>query len=151
MKYSSEIIVNIPIATFIEKMDNPENLKHWQNGFIGYELLDGVSGEEGSTMELSYKMGKRNMVLIETVMKQNFPHEFHATYDAKNVHNIQKNYFKAIDDRSTRWISESEFQFQGFMMKTMGFLMPSAFKKQSIKYMKDFKAFVEEGISVAES
>ncbi|WP_337251640.1 hypothetical protein [Maribacter halichondriae] len=43
---------------------------------------------------------------------------------------------------------ETDFQFEGFMMKTMGFLMPGAFKKQSKKYMEDFKAFAEEGVSV---
>ncbi|MEO2058942.1 MAG: SRPBCC family protein, partial [Mesonia sp.] len=46
-------------------------------------------------------------------------------------------------------ISESEFQFSSFAMKVMGFLMPGAFKKQSLKYMKDFKAFVEDGKSVS--
>ena len=61
------------------------------------------------------------------------------------------NYFKPIDDNTTEWISECEFLFQGFMMKTMAFLMPGAFKKQSLKFMKDFKAFVEDATSVAKS
>jgi hypothetical protein len=33
----------------------------------------------------------------------------------------------------------------------MGFLMPGAFKKQSMKYLRDFKAFAEEGKSVSNS
>ena len=148
MKYTTEIKVNVPRDEFIEKMDNPDNLKHWQKGLIDYKFLSGTPGEEGSTMEFHYKLGKRNMVLIETILKRNFPHEFHATYDAKNVHNIQKNYFKEIDGQSTKWISEADFNFSG-MMKIMGFLMPGAFKKQSLKYMQDFKAFAEDGISVA--
>jgi len=86
--------------------------------------------------------------MIETILKRNFPHEFHATYDAKGVHNIQKNYFKAVNENTTKWISESEFEFSGFFMKLMGFLMPGMFKKQSVKYLKDFKAFAEEGTSL---
>ncbi|MGI9553254.1 MAG: SRPBCC family protein [Aurantibacter sp.] len=150
MKYTTEIVVDVPRKVFIEKMDNPENMKHWQQGLVGYKLLSDPADEEGAKMELNYKMGKREITMVETIIKLNFPHEFHATYDAKNVHNIQKNYFKDVDGRSTRWISEAEFQFSGFMMKAMGFLMPGAFKKQSLKYMQDFKAFAEDGTSVME-
>lgn len=148
MKYITEIVINVPISELIKKLDNPENMKHWQKGLMSYKVLSGNPGEEGTQMELVYKMGKRDMVLIETIMKRNLPHEFHATYDAKGVHNIQRNYFKAIDDSTTKWISEAEFQFTSFFMKVMGFLMPGAFKKQSFKYLKDFKAFVETGASV---
>ena len=41
-----------------------------------------------------------------------------------------------------RYTTEQEFQFKGFM-KIMAFLMPGAFKKQSMQYLKDFKAFAE--------
>tara|TARA_R100000306_G_scaffold260_3_gene537 strand:- start:2382 stop:2837 length:456 start_codon:yes stop_codon:yes gene_type:complete len=149
MKYSIEIIINLPREEVIEKMDNPDNLKHWQKGLIHYEMLSGTPGQEGATMKMEYKMGKRDMTLIETILKRNFPEEFHATYDTKGVHNIQNNYFEELDDIRTKWISESEFQFSGFGMKLMGWLMPGAFKKQSKKYMNDFKNFAEKGISVA--
>ncbi len=71
----------------------------------------------------------------------------YTTYNTKGGHNIQKNYFKEGDDK-TWWISESEFQFSGFGMKLMDFLMPGAFKKQSKNYMEDFKGFAENGTSV---
>lgn len=151
MKYSTEIIINLPRAEIIKKLDNPENMKHWQRGLVNYELLSGTIGQEGARMSLNYKLGKREMSLIETIIKRNFPEEFHTTYDTKGVHNIQKNYFKEVDENTTKWISESEFLFSGFMMKIMGFLMPSALKKQSRKYAEDFKAFAENGISVLNS
>jgi|GEM_PF-51673 len=151
MKYTVEIIIDLPREEVIKKMDNPENMKHWQRGLIRYQLLNTKNPRaNGARMELEYKMGKRDMVMIETILKSNFPSEFHASYDAKNVHNIQKNYFEAIDENRTKWRSESEFQFSGFMMKTMGSLMPGMFKKQSKKYMEDFKNFAEKGTSVAE-
>lgn len=151
MKYTTEITVAIPRSEFIEKLDNPDNMKHWQEGLINYKVISGSPGKEGTKMELNYKMGKREIVLIETIIKNNLPFEFHATYDTKGAHNIQKNYFKEVDINSTKWISESEFQFDGFMMKVMGFLMPGAFKKQSMKYLKDFKSFAETGKSLAQS
>jgi len=149
MKYTSEITINLSREDVIKKLDNPENMKHWQEGLLGYKQLSGEPAKEGAKMELHYKVGKREMTMVETILKNNFPDEFHATYNAKGVHNIQKNSFEVIDDHTTKWISESEFQFSGFMMKLMGFLMPGVFKKQSKKYLSDFKAFAEEGISVA--
>ncbi|HIB37294.1 SRPBCC family protein [Mesonia sp.] len=148
MKYSTEIIIDQPREKVIEKLDSVENLKHWQRGLLKAEPLSGKLGAEGSKMELHYKMGKRELMMIETILKRELPNKFHATYDTKGVHNIQKNYFQEASANQTRWISESEFQFSSFPMKVMGFVMPGAFKKQSLKYMKDFKAFVEDGKSV---
>ncbi len=151
MKYITEIIIHIPLSEFIKKLDNPENMKYWQKGLISYKQLAGNPGREGAQMELVYKMGKREVIMIETILKRNLPHEFHATYDAKGVHNTQRNYFKAIDEDTTKWISESEFSFNGFFMKSMAFLMPGMFKKQSLQYLKDFKDFAEKGSSVSQS
>lgn len=147
MKYTTEIVVDVSRDEFIKKMDNPENMKHWQRGLMAYEQLSQSPGQEGARMSLNYQMGKREMVMVETIIKRNLPEEMHTTYDTKGVHNIQKNYFRE-EDGKTRWISESEFQFSGLGMKLMGFLMPGVFKKQSLKYMEDFKNFAEKGISV---
>ncbi len=143
MKYFTEITVDVPLSEFIRKFDNPDNMKLWQKDLLSYRLLSGMQGKEGAQMELKYKMGKREILMVETILKRNLPHEFHATYDAKGVHNVQKNYFKAETENTTKWISESEFQFNGFFMKMMALLMPGAFKKQSLKFMKDFKSFAE--------
>ncbi|MEK6155038.1 SRPBCC family protein [Flavobacteriaceae bacterium 3-367] len=151
MKYTTRITIDLSRDALIAKLDNPENMKHWQRGLVKYELLSGNPGEDGAKTELHYKMGKRELVLIETIMARNFPEEFHATYDTKGVHNIQKNYFKEINEQQTEWVSETEFHFSGFMMKAMAFFMPGAFKKQSLKYLQDFKAFAEKGVSVQDS
>lgn len=149
MKYTIEIEINAPRDQVIKLFDNPENMKHWQEGLLSYEPLTGTPGQEGATAKLVYRMGKKEMVLIEHVLTRNLPEAFHGTYDTKGVHNIQKNYFEEINENTTRWKSISEFYFSGFMMKTIGFLMPGAFQKQSKKYMQDFKNFAEKGISVA--
>ncbi len=150
MKYTTEIVIDLPRDAFIEKLDNPDNMKHWMRGLLSHEAISGEPGQEGARMNMRFKMGKREMEMVETIIKRNMPEELHTTYDTKGVHNIQKNYFKE-EDGKTRWISESEFQFDGFGMKLMAFLMPGAFKKQSRKYAEDFKNFAEKGISVAET
>ena len=151
MKYTTEITVELPRNEFIQKFDNPENMKHWQKGLKSYKMHSGPPGKEGSKMELCYQMGKRELTMVETIIKNNLPYEFHATYDAKGAHNIQKNFFKDIEGKQTVWISESEFKFSGLFMKLMGFLMPGAFKKQTLDYLKNFKAFAEQNVSVAQT
>lgn len=150
MKYTTEIIIDLPREEVIAKLDNADNMKHWQRGLVSYSQLEGIPGKEGAKMKLDYKMGKRDVSLTETITRNNFPSEFHANYDTKGVHNIQRNFFHEIEPNKTKWVSESEFQFAGFGMKLMGWLMPGAFKKQSLKYLKDFKNFAENGTSVAE-
>lgn len=142
MKYSNEIEINLPRKKVIELFDNTDNMAKWQEGFVSFVPINGKPGEEGSTAELKYKMGKREVEMIETIIKRNFPDEFHCTYEAKSVYNEVGNIFIDEGD-STRWVSDNVFQFSGFM-KLFAFFMPGAFKKQSFKYMKDFKTFAEK-------
>lgn len=150
MKYSNSIIIEKPLEEVIQKIDNIDNLKHWQRGLTSAEHLSGTPREIGAKMKMIYKFGKRKMVLIETITKNNFPHEFNATYDAKGLHNIQQNFFEELLDGTTKWTSHSEFQASSFMFKAMMFIMPRAFKKQSLQYMNDFKKFAETGFSATE-
>lgn len=143
MKYTSEIEINSPIDKVIELFDNPDNMDKWMKGLQSFEPISGKPGQVGAKSRLKFKMGKREIEMIETITVRNLPDEFSGTYDAKGVFNIVKNRFISLPDNRTKYISEQEFQFSGFM-KIIGFLMPSAFKKQSMKYLNDFKTFVEK-------
>ena len=149
MKYRTEIIINKPFEVVIKKMNSVENMKHWQEGLVSAEHISGTPGEFGAKMKLNYDFGKRKMELIETITKQSFPNEFHATYSTKGVRNIQQNHFESTSDDYTKWVCENEFQPTTFVMNAMLFLMPRAFKKQTKKYMTNFKNFAENGASVA--
>lgn len=151
MKYTIETIIEKPREEVIRKLDNVENLKHWQRGLVSAEHISGVPGEIGAKMKLNYKMGKREVDLIETIIKSEFPNEFHATYDAKGMRSVQHNYFEETPEGHTKWINKNEFEPEGFMIRLMAFLMPGAFKKQSSQYLNDFKKFAETGSSVAEN
>ena len=151
MKYQVEEIIDLPLEETVNKLDNPENMQHWQQGLVNYKQLSGTPGEVGATMQLDYDMGKRKMSLTETIIKRELPGEFHTSYETKGVYNLQQNYFEALADGRTKWTSNAEFRFAGIGMKLMGFLMPGVFKKQSKKYMSDFKAFAERGVSVKDS
>ena len=150
MKYQQQITINKPRKEVVARYSNPDNMKHWQQGFIFMKPINGKPGEEGSQNLLKYDMGKRQIEMTETIIKNNLPDEFSATYEAKGVYNYQVNRFSPTMETSTLWITDNEFKFTGFM-KLFGWFMPGAFKKQSQKYMEDFKAFVEDGKSVKDT
>jgi hypothetical protein len=141
MKYTSEVEINLPREKVIELFDNPDNMPKWQQGLVSFETIKGEQGEEGAQAKLKYKMGKREIEMIETITRRNFPDEFNGTYEAKGVFNVMENIF--IDNgKTTTWKTISEFRFKGFM-KLMALFMPGAFKKQTLKTMNDFKRFAE--------
>lgn len=142
MKYSNEVIINLPLDSVIELFDSEENLFKWQSELISFEHVSGDKGEVGAKSKLKYKMGKREVEMTETITVKDLPREFSGTYEAKGVWNEVKNYFEVIDENTTRWRSVCHFEFSGFM-KIMAFFMPGAFKKQSQKYLDQFKAFAE--------
>ncbi len=144
MKYSLEIEVNQPLEKVIALLDDPENMKHWQPGLVSYEVLSDEPRKEGAQMKLHYKMGKREIEMVETITAYDLPKGMSATYETNGVVSIQKNLFHAIDENRTQWVSDNEFVFNNFMMKLMGTFMPGAFKKQSKVYLEAFKKFAEE-------
>ena len=148
MKYTCEITIDLPREEVVRKLDNVDNMKYWQRGLLDYEVISGIPGEEGTKMRLDYKMDKRTISMVETISKRDFPNEFNATYESKGVYNIQRNTFHEVEPNKTKWVSESEFQFSSFGMRLMGWLMPGLFKKQSMKYLEDFKNFAEKGETV---
>ena len=142
MHYTCEIDIDKPRDEVVNLFDNPDNMKYWQKGLVSYEHLTGEPGKQGAESIMKYDMGKTKMELIETITYNHLPDEFHANYTTKGVVNIQKNYFKEIDGK-TRWVSDAEFKFSGFM-KLMGFFMgKKQFQKQTMSYMEDFKAYAE--------
>jgi len=147
MKFSQEILIDLPREEVIKKMEDSSNYKHWQRGFISYKHLTGLQGKEGSRARIKFNMNGREVVMIETIIKINSPKKFYATYETKGVFNIQKNHFEKVAENRTRWITDSEFQFSGFM-KLIGLFKPRIFKKQARQMMQDFKDFAENNKSV---
>ena len=150
MEYDNQITINKPVDEVIEKFQDPECLKHWQPGLQKMELVSGEEGKAGSVYNIHFKMGKRDVVMKETILQINLPEIFEATYEAKNVWNKESVRFEKKGDNETIYHAHSIFKFSGFM-KIIGLFFPKAFKKQSCKYMENFKAFVEDGKSVLEN
>ncbi len=142
MQYSCAVEINKPIDEVIKQFDNNENMKIWMNGLQSFETIKGAQGEVGAVSKLIFLNGKRKTEMIETITEKNLPNSFAGKYEAKGIVNFVHNKFEVINEQTTLYSTENVFQMKG-MMKIMGWLMPGAFMKQSIKYLNNFKTFVE--------
>ena len=150
MKYSVEIEIDLPRDRVIELFDDTENLYKWQEGLLRFEPISGEPGQPGAKSKLAFRMGKRELEMVETITERALPDRFDGTYETKGVYNVVRNRFEALGPDRTRWVSENEFRFSGFM-KVIGFLMRGSFPKTSMKYLTNFKAFAEEGRDVRDA
>lgn len=141
MRYTCEITIDLPRERVVELFDDPGNLAKWQPGLVSFEPVSGTPGQVGAKSKLRYQMGSRTVDMVETVVSRNLPEEFSGTYEAKNVYNQVSNRFYP-EGNGTRWVVDTDFRFSG-LMRFVALLMPGAFKKQTRKFLLDFKHFAE--------
>ncbi|WP_421753037.1 SRPBCC family protein [Croceimicrobium sp.] len=143
MRYSSEITIDLPRDTVVALFDKPENYSKWMKGLLSMENLEGEAGQEGARRRLKFEMGKRKMEMVETITERNLPERYATSYETAGVYNEVLNEFIVQGPEKTLYRTEHYFRFDSWGMKVMAFLMPGAFKKQSMQYMRDFKAYAE--------
>ncbi|MEQ8672062.1 MAG: SRPBCC family protein [Aggregatilineales bacterium] len=141
IKYTTELTINLPREKVIELFDSADNLKKWQPGLQSFEPISGTPGQPGAKSRLVYDMNGRKMELIETIITRNLPEEISLLFETNGVNNINTSRFYE-DNGKTRWVTEDEFNFTGWM-KILGWFMPGAFRKESKKTMEQFKTFAE--------
>ena len=141
MKYSCKVEVNTPRTKVIELFDNPDNLPKWQPDLIRFEPISGIPGHPGAKSRLTYRSGKGEFEMIETVTERNLPDEFAGTYETKMGISKIRNRF--LDNgTSTRWIVDTEFVGSG-IMKILSLIMGGVIRRQTLKVVQNFKAFAE--------
>ncbi len=150
LKYSTHVTVARSRDEVIAIVKDPEQAPHWMQGFVSAEPTSGEPWAEGSMSKLVFKMGKRDMVMDETITANQLPEGYSVRYDSGGVRNFIDNRFVVVSDQETRWEMDNVFEFEGMMMKIMGTLMPFMFKKQTETYAQNFKAWAEEGKSVTD-
>ncbi len=149
MTFQIELIIKTPIKELFIKMDNVNNLKHWQRDLISFELLSGTLREIGSKAKLTYKLShKKTFILEEIITEKIFPFSLDATYVSNGFHNIQENIFEETKAGDTRWICKNRLIPTNLSYRFIIALMPRAIKKQTKQFMTDFKNFAENNVSV---
>jgi len=146
--YTVEITIDLPRDRVIELFENRDNLYAWQPGLESFEHVSGEPGHPGAKSKLVYLNGKQRIELTETITKRELPVEYNASFDSDIGINTIQNRFIELGPQRTQWVSTVQYEFAGFMMKMMGFVVPGMFRKQNLKFMNYFKAFCEDGADV---
>jgi uncharacterized membrane protein len=141
MKYTCEILIDLPRDHVLQHFENLEAMSKWQTGFISLEHVSGEPGQQGAVSTLRYEMNGRKIEMTETITSRNLPDEMSMTYEAKGVVNYIRNLFSEAGGQ-TRWVAENEFQLSGFMA-VMGFFGKGQFIKQTQNDMERFKVYAE--------
>jgi len=142
MKYTTHITLARPRAEVIEKFADSRHYSAWMESLVSMEVIEGEPGKVGTKTRLAHKMGKREVVMLETITHREDPSLLTATYEADGVWNQAINRFEEEEGGKTRWVMETEFKCKG-MMWLMTTLMPGMFKKETQKTMAAFQAFLE--------
>ncbi|MBC9798544.1 SRPBCC family protein [Sinomicrobium weinanense] len=146
MKFSESIEIDRPVETVVRLFTNPDHLGQWMDGFQNIEHLSGTPGTQGAKSRLTFQTGKRKMEMTETITAIDLPKEMSFTYDAGTVFNTVRNRFEKLKENRTRLVVDTEYRFKG-IMKFIAPLMSGVFKKQTRKYLGDFKEFAENQAS----
>ena len=142
MKYSIELIINKSRAEVWKKFDNAENLYKWMPTLKEFNHESGEAGQPGAKSRLKFLEGKRDIEMIETIVKRNEPEEFSGTYEMKGTRNLVENSFSDLEDNKTKWQLDSEFEFSG-IYKILSPFFKSTIVKRTKSDMNRFKDFVE--------
>lgn len=161
MKYTVSIELALPRERAAQLLADPAHLPKWLRGLVLHEPLEGAHGQVGTVSRVVMQMGKQRFECTETVTRRE-PVDLHdiprgsvVRFDREIVGDGM---WSAVRERlteagpqTTLWESESEYRFNGLMMRIVGALMPGAFRKQSLVHMQDFKAFAERGEDVRDA
>ncbi len=144
MKYTLSNTINRPMAEVMQKFKDPEGVKHWMEGLTRIEHLSGTPGEVGAKSDFYFLHKNKEMKITETILEQDLPRQIKFGYQSGMGYNEVELRFEELDAHTVKQTSNSYFETRG-LMKVFGFLMQGLFKKQSMKYMDAFKAYVEKG------
>ena len=143
MKFSGSIDIDRPIELVVKFFADPTLLKEYQEGFLRKDLVKGTAGEKGAVSKMYYVQGKGEMELTETVLANNLPDSFEAFYHHKHMDNTLKFTFTALGDGRTRYAYQGEYVRMNMMPKIISVLFPNMFRKPALRWMQNFKTFVE--------
>lgn len=143
MRYTLEVEIKKPLEEVGALFGDQDSIAKWQPGFQGIKEVDGK-------YLLTYKRGRKTFDMVETIKKDNLPHEFTATYEVPGMVMRVENLFTDAGNGFTRWVTNNKCDASGFM-KFMMWIMPGCAKKQSLIYMNNFKALAEDGTDVRDS
>jgi hypothetical protein len=161
MKNTVSLEIALPRERVAQLLADPEHLPKWLRGMVLHEPVTGEHGQVGTRSRVVMQMGQQKFEGTETITRRE-PVDLHAIPKDTVVHFerelVAEGMWNATRDRlietgpeTTLWVSENEYRFDSAAMRLLGPLMSISFRRQSLKHMRDFKAFAEHGTDVREA
>ncbi|WP_109437648.1 SRPBCC family protein [Aquimarina sp. AU119] len=145
MKYKGSVTIHQEREVVVALFMNEEYNKEYQDGFIKKELINGVPGQKGAKSKMYYKYGKQDMVITETITKNDLPQSLEAFYHHKHMDNTMKYTFTEVNSKTTQYDYECEYiRINWFLPKIIALFFPGIYRKQVEKWMSQFKEFAEK-------
>ena len=146
MKHKTEILIDADRATVWRMFDDQHNMTKWQPTLKSFAHKTGTPGQPDAVSELVYDENGRQLVMIETITARREPEFLGGTYESNWGTVVIFNLFEESDNGKTRWTSNMNYQFKGFM-KVMAFFMRKSICNRSDRDMNRFKLLVESTIA----
>lgn len=144
MKFSCSTSVHLSKDQTIALYYDQEHFDKWQDGFKEKKLLEGVVSEVGSKSEILFDQNGRKLELIETILENKLPEYFVGQYDHIHMTNTMKTTFKELRNGGTEITNEIHYtKFHSTIPWLMAKIFPSMFKRQTQKWLDQFKSFAE--------
>lgn len=141
--FTCEVFIDLPKSKVVELFNDPDNLQHWQDGFLDFKHMEGEPGAVGSTAQMEYKMGKGKMIIHEEILSNNLPDEFTGKYTHTHTTNTMKNEFIALSENETHYKAEVNYSRLSGLLKVMLFFKKDMLQNPVQKWMNQFKEFAE--------
>ena len=144
MEYVCSVIINKPIQVVVDLWDNKSNYKNWIAYFSHVNYVSGLPGMIDSVSEIIYNYGNSELILKETILHNNLPHEKTVLIEVNGDLIEQGNSFVAIDENRTEYIQkikhlktklQANIFFSGVQKK--------ASMKQNKKILDSLKKYIE--------
>ena len=145
MKYTCTTEVPLNRKDCIKLWLDESQYDKWQEGFQYKKWTKGSPNQKNSTSNILIIQGNRKIELEEFITESNLPSYLEGRYTHIHMTNTQKVSFEIISPEKTLVRTEVEYtEFKSFIAKVMAILFPRLFKKQSQKWLDQFKLLAEQ-------
>lgn len=141
MKYSCSVEVPLNRSSCIELWFDETKFAKWQEGLQHKKWISGEPNQVKSKSNILIIQGKQKIELEEEIIENELPDYILGNYTHKHMINTQKVVFEELSPNKTKISTDVEYtKFIGIMPKLIAFIFPGMFKKQSQKWLDEFKA-----------
>jgi len=142
IRFTQQITIRRPVDEVFRAYTDPGQLAAWQPGLSDVEPNATVKGIDQPVTRLKYKLGRRAMIVIQSVKSATAPNRYSVEYMMKGMRHTVAHTFEAKGPQETAWTAVSEIRFSG-LMRLFGRRMRAGLEEQGRILMRNFKGYLE--------